>query len=135
MDRFLKQASHNEEFHKCICENSSDRFYDWKITSLFYSAIHYLKALALKRAINIGQTHFEIEQNVNPDRPKPVMRITRGAWNEYKKLLQYSRTSRYDGIDTDFETFELLMQTDYEYCIKHLDNFKKYLISQGLEIK
>lgn len=135
MDRFLKQASHNEEFHKCICENSSDRFYDWKITSLFYSAIHYLKALALKRGINIGQTHFEIEQNVNPDRPKPVMRITRGAWNEYKKLLQYSRTSRYDGIDTDFETFELLMQTDYEYCIKHLDNFKKYLISQGLEIK
>lgn len=135
MDRFLKQASHNEEFHKCICENSSDRFYDWKITSLFYSAIHYLKAMAFKRAINIGQTHFEIEQNVNPDRPKPVMRITKGAWNEYKKLLQYSRTSRYDGIDTDFETFELLMQTDYEYCIIHLDNFKKYLISQGLEIK
>ncbi|MFY8186568.1 MAG: HEPN domain-containing protein [Flavobacterium sp.] len=135
MDRFLKQALHNEEFHKCICDNSSDKFYDWKITSLFYTAIHYLKALALKRGINIGQTHHEIEQNVNPDRQRPAMRITKGAWSEYKNLLHYSKTSRYDGVDTDFETFELLMQKDYEYCVKHLDNFKKYLIGQGLEIK
>ena len=135
MDRFLKQAIHNEEFHKCICDNSSDKFYDWKITSLFYTAIHYLKALALKRGINIGQTHHEIEQNVNPDRQRPAMRITKGAWSDYKNLLHYSKTSIYDGVDTDFETFELLMQKDYEYCVKHLDNFKKYLIGQGLEIK
>jgi hypothetical protein len=135
MDRFLNQASHNEEFHNCICENFADKFYDWKITSLFYTAIHYLKALATKRGIDIGQTHHEIELNVNPDRHKPLMRITKGAWSEYKKLLQYSRTSRYDGVNTDFETFELIMKADYEYCVKHLDNFKKYLIGQGLEIK
>jgi hypothetical protein len=93
-----------------------------------------LKALALQKRIDIGQTHAEIEQNVNPDRHKPLMRITRGAWCDYKKLLHYSRTSRYDGINTDYETFELLMKTDYEYCLKHLDNFKKYIKGQGLEI-
>jgi hypothetical protein len=135
MDRFLKQAIHNEAFHKCICDNSSDNFYDWKITSLFYTAIHYLKALALKRGINIGQTHHEIEQNVNPDKNKPLMRVSKNAWYEYKKLLHYSRNSRYDGIDTDFETFELIMKVDYEECLKHLDTFKKYIKGQGLEIK
>lgn len=53
MDRFLNQATHNEEFHSCLCENFTEKFYDWRITSLFYTAIHYLKALALKRVIDI----------------------------------------------------------------------------------
>lgn len=79
MDRFLNQALHNEEFHKCICENFSDKFYDWKIATLFYTAIHYLKALALKKGIDIGQTHHEIELNVNPDRNNSSMRITKNA--------------------------------------------------------
>lgn len=112
----------------------SEKYYDWKITSLFYTAIHYLKALALKKGIDIGQTHHEIEQNVNPDRHNCSMRIKKGAWLEYKSLLQYSRTSRYDGIETDFETFEEIMKIDYQYCLTHLENFKKYIKSQGLEI-
>lgn len=63
------------------------------------------------------------------------MRVSRNAWNEYKKLLQYSKNSRYDGIDTDFETFELIMQVDYEECVKHLDAFKKYVKGKGVEIQ
>lgn len=134
MNRFLNQASHNENFHSSICEKFSDNFYDWKITSLFYTAIHYLKALASKRGIDIGQTHHEIELNVNPDRHNSSMRITKAAWKEYKNLLRYSKNSRYDGINTDSETFETLMKSDYEYCVQHLDNFKKYMKSQGLQI-
>ena len=135
MDRFLNQATHNEEFHSCLCENFTEKFYDWRITSLFYTAIHYLKALALKRGIDIGQTHHEIELNVNPDRNNCKMRIKKGAWSDYKSLLQYSRTSRYDGIDTDFETFEELMKCDYEFCLTHLNSFKKYIQSQGITIE
>ncbi len=124
MNRYLNQAAHNEEFHKSIGENFTNKFYDWRITSLFYTAIHYLKALAHKRDINIGQTHHEIELNINPQRNNSSMRITKGAWREYKSLLQYSRTSRYEGIDTDIETFEIIMKTDYGNCVQHLDNFK-----------
>ncbi|WP_166922660.1 HEPN domain-containing protein [Flavobacterium poyangense] len=134
MNRFLTQASHNENFHSCICEKFSDNFYDWKITSLFYTAIHYLKALASKRGIDIGQTHHEIELNVNPDRHNSSMRISKTVWKEYKNLLRYSKNSRYDGINTDSETFEALMKSDYEYCLQHLDNFKKYMKGQGLQI-
>ncbi|WP_028892696.1 HEPN domain-containing protein [Tenacibaculum sp. 47A_GOM-205m] len=135
MDKFLNQASHNEKFHQCICENFSDKFYDWKITTLFYIAIHYLKALAAKRGIDIGQTHHEIEQNVNPKKNNASMRIKQGAWMEYKSLLNYSRTSRYDGIVSDFETFEIIMENDYKMAVKNLDNFKKYIQKQGIEVK
>ncbi|MCC5916437.1 MAG: HEPN domain-containing protein [Cryomorphaceae bacterium] len=118
-----------------MCDNFSEKFYDWKITTLFYIAIHYLKALAAKRGIDIGQTHFEIEQNVNPRKDNASMRIKQGAWMEYKSLLNYSRSSRYDGIDSDIETFEKIMKIDYQMALKNLENFKKYLKGQDIKIK
>lgn len=93
MQHHIDQANHNKDFHSCIQDNFYERFYDWKITVLFYIALHYLKALYLKRNMNIGDTHFDIEQNVNPDRPNPTMTITKGAWREYKNLFNYSRTA------------------------------------------
>ena len=134
MNRFLSQASHNEEFHECICENFSDKFYDWKITTLFYIAIHYLKALASKKGIDIGQTHYEIEQNVNPLKHNASMRIKKGAWMQYKSLLNYSKTSRYEGVVSDFETFENIMKNDYEMALINLEKFKKYIEKQGLDV-
>lgn len=130
----IQQAKHNEKFHECICEQFPDRFFDWKITVLFYQAIHYLKALAAQKGLRIGDTHHEIELNINPDRPKNVMPITRGAWREYNSLFQYSQTARYNGV-TDFETFEKLKEVDYGFAKKNLENFKKYLLSVGLKME
>jgi hypothetical protein len=133
MQNHLDQSTHNRDFHTCIDTEFNDQFYDWKITVLFYVGIHWLKALAAKRGIDIGETHYDIEQNVNPDRHNAQMRITKGAWREYKNLFNYSRTARYEGI-TDIKTFEQLKQVDHGYCLQHLDNFKKYLESQGLTL-
>jgi hypothetical protein len=133
MQQHIDQATHNQKFHDTIDCNFDGQFHDWKITVLFYVAIHYLKALASSRNIDIGETHYEIEQSVNPDRQNSKMKITRGAWREYKNLFNYSRTARYEGI-TDFETFEKLKQLDHSYCLTHLDNFKKYIQSQGITI-
>lgn len=133
MQQHIDQASHNQKFHDSIDTQFGGQFYDWKITVLFYVAIHYLKALASQRGIDIGETHYEIEQSVNPDRYSAKMRLSRNAWREYKNLFNYSRTARYEGI-TDFATFEKLKQIDHSYCVQHLDNFKSYLRSQGLPI-
>lgn len=130
VEKHLKQAKHNEDFHQCVCDSFPENFHDWKITTLFYIAIHYLKALAAKRAIDIGQTHFEIEQNINPLKNNASMRISRGAWMEYKSLLQYSKNSRYEGIATDHVTFEAIMANDYQFAQKNLGNFKKYIDKQ-----
>lgn len=133
MQQHIDQASHNQKFHDSIDTQFGGQFYDWKITVLFYVAIHYLKALASQRGIDIGETHYEIEQSVNPDRYSAKMRLSRNAWREYKNLFNYSRTARYEGI-TDFATYEKLKQIDHSYCVQHLDNFKNYLRSQGLPI-
>jgi hypothetical protein len=133
MKEHLDQASHNADFHACLVDKFSTRFFDWKITVLFYEAIHYLQALADKRGIDIGQTHKEIHSNVNPNSAGAKMRITSGAWREYSSLFNYSLTSRYSGI-TDKSTFELLMENDHGYCLKHLENFKKYICSQAVPI-
>jgi len=133
MQHHIEQARHNQTFHDCIETQFIGQFHDWKITVLFYIALYYLKALATSRGIHIGETHYDIEQNVNPDRPNAKMRITKNAWRDYKSLFQYSRTARYEGI-TDIATFEQLNQMDHAYCIQHLDNLKKYLQGQGLII-
>ena len=126
MQQHLNQAKHNRDFHDCIQTQFEGQFCDWKITVLFYVAIHYLKALATKKGIYIGETHYDIEHNVNPDRNGAKMRITRNAWREYKNLFNYSRTARYEGI-TDISTFEQFKQIDHSYCLQHLENFKNTL--------
>jgi hypothetical protein len=133
MRKHLDQATHNQDFHDQINESFCDKFYDWKITVLFYVAIHYLKALAVKRNFNIGDTHHEIEQNVNPDRDSAIMKIKRGAWVDYKSLYRYSKSSRYEGI-TDNDTFEKIKKVDHSFCLVHLENFKKYVKAQNIEI-
>ncbi len=133
MQQFLDQASHNQDFHDSIVQNFNDRFYDWKITALFYIAVHMLKALAAMRGIDIGSSHQEIEKSVNPDRSGACMRIQRTAWRNYSTLYHYSRTARYEGL-TDMNTFESLMQTDHYCCLTHLADFKKYIIGQGVPI-
>ncbi len=131
MNQHLLQVKHNERFHQSIETQFADQFYDWKVTVLFYVAIHCLQTLAAQKGINIGNSHYEIENNINPDRHNAKMRITKGAWRQYKNLMEYSRTSRYEGV-TDFETFEKIRKLDHSYCLIHLDNFKKYISSQGV---
>jgi len=103
MEKHLLQATHNKDFHDCIDSSFSNRFYDWKITVLFYIAIHCLKAFAVKKKVDIGDTHREIEKNINPDNPQRILSITRTAYINYRDLYQSSKTARYEGI-TDFET-------------------------------
>jgi hypothetical protein len=134
MQQYIDQAEHNLEFHNCIHGQFNDRFFDWKITALFYTAIHYLKALADQRRINIGQTHQDIERNVNPERPNPIMPITKNAWRAYKALYRYSHTARYEGV-TDIKTFNTLKEIDYGFAKQNLVFFAKYIKGQGVTIE
>jgi hypothetical protein len=133
MQKHLDQANHNIALHDSICQNFPDQYFDWKITLLFYAALHYLKALASKKGINIGDTHFDIESNCNPKRHNCKMRIKQKAWDEYKGLFNYSQTARYLGID-DKTIFEELKKADYLLSLKHLDTVKKYIKGEGVHI-
>lgn len=133
MHNHLLQSEHNEQFHLKLQEFFPSSFFDWKITVLFYCAIHYLKALAVASKADIGDTHFDIERSVNPDRTTATMRISRTAWINYKRLYHYSRNARYNGI-IDLENFEELKKRDYQMCILHFNDFKKYITSRGIPL-
>ena len=134
MQKHLRQAEHNGNLHEDLQQSFPATYFDWKITLLFYIAIHWLRALAAKEQINIGDTHFDIEANVNPERHNARMRITKGAWREYKALYHYSRSARYEGI-FDPQIFEDLKKADHKMCLQHLGNFKRYLERRGLQIE
>ncbi len=133
MQRFLDQAAHNQDFHDSIDATFQGKYCDWKNTALFYVAIHLMKGLAHHRGIDIGSSHQEIEKNVNPDRHGAKMRISKGAWSDYKSLFRYSHAARYDGFSNP-STFQTLRSLEHRECTLHLQNLKKYLKTQGLPI-
>jgi len=131
MQRFVDQANHNIDFHRCIDTSFENRFTDWKITVLFYIAIHLIKALAEKDKKDIGNSHQEINTNINPENPNAVMKVSRKAWRSYQHLFKTSQTSRYNGI-SDPETFEQIMKTDYQFCLDSFNYLSKYAKGRGI---
>lgn len=129
----INQAEHNEKFHSTICSHSKDKFFDWKITCLFYVAIHALKALAKKNGKNIGATHKQIEISVSPQKSATIMPLPQKAWDNYHNLYRYSKTARYSGF-TEETTFEKLKEMDHNHCLQCLNGFKGYIKGQGVPL-
>lgn len=126
MQKHLLQAEHNQNLHDCINTQFNGQFCDWQIVILFYVALHYLKALAAHRKINIGSTHEEIESCVNPYRNDAIMRISKSAWNCYRNLKKYSTTARYEGF-IDYQLFSVLMKDNHTSCLSEVGLFKGYV--------
>lgn len=131
MNEFHKQALHNKEFLDCI-EKQFEKFFDWKITVNFYIAIHLLKALAKKRNKDIGQTHYDIANSLDPGRTRsPIMPMPPEMWKKYKRMFQYSIDSRYQGVLTP-EIREIALKRDLVEVNKLQTTFCAYMRSEGI---
>lgn len=128
------QASHNKEFHDMACKHAPELYYDWKITCLFYVAIHYLKALAHKRKKDIGDHHHDINRNIKRGKHNPTMPISDTAYDNYMRLFHYSQSARYDGFE-NVDVFNKMKKADYAHALKCFENFEKFIISSGIKIK
>ena len=132
MNDFYRQAKHNKDFLDSIESNFPDRYYDWKITVTFYISIHLLKCLAKKRNHNIGATHEDVSRSLNPRKcSKQVFPFPEWAWNKYSDMLQYSKTSRYDGISDEKIVFSA-QKKNYQECKKLFSSFCSYMKSNGI---
>ncbi len=99
-------------------ETFPNKYFDWKITLVFYCAIHLLKELAHKNNKIIGDTHFDILNNINPHPRtgfKPTLPVSKTQFDFYNDTFQYSRVARYTGI-TDYKVFEAQRKADYKIC-------------------
>ena len=130
---YKKQAKHNEFFHKNTCDHFPEDFYDWKITTLFYVAIHYVKALANQLNIDIGQDHYSIKGNIkyqDSSSKYPKMAFNKKAYGYYDYLYRTSQISRYNGFINksnffvDDATFQNIMKDEHSQFVAALDKVK-----------
>ena len=85
----LAQALHNEQ----LCSFLEDTPYsDWRVTSTFYAALHYIEAYldTLKPPI-----HCRI--HVERDRVIANFPVTNALYNDYRNLKDLSAEARYSG--------------------------------------
>lgn len=127
---FVNQLNHNVKFLCDQCENFPDKYFDWKVTSSFYVAIHAIKALAEKRGIYIGSNHQEIERNINPHRNNASMRISNTCWFGYVNLKNASRDSRYIAFEI-LEDHEDHFREAFPECFDRMNVVINYCKTQG----
>lgn len=132
MERNTSQAKHNEEFFSLLKEKLPHSFYDWKLTVVFYAALHYVKAFSIYRGIDIGDTHFDMMNSIFPkDGSEPKLKLPKEVRSYYKTMYRYSRACRYDGFLT-IENFNRICEANLNYSLSALDKMKAYFKSQGL---
>lgn len=136
MGAFVEQVKHNESLLLHLENQFPDKYFDWKITLTFYCSIHLVKELALKNGKVIGESHFDILNNINPN-PRagiiPTMPISKTQFDFYNDMFQYSRVARYTGI-TDYTVFEAQRKADYNICKIIYPKLKAYYIKRGVVI-
>jgi hypothetical protein len=133
MNDFYNQAKHNLKFLEAIEASFPEDYFDWKITVLYYVSIHMLKCWAKQRGADIGRTHQEIANSLNPRRGRQVTPLPEWVWDKYSDLLRYSQSSRYDGINNAAIVLSA-QKKNYQECKKLFQSFCSYMKSKGIEL-
>ena len=133
MSTSLQQVLHNENFHLHLCATSFDRFVDWKITCLFYAALHLIKELAHTRKVNLGDKHESMINNLNPTNFNRKLLVKKDFYDSYSLLFSLSRSARYDGF-LNYDAF-IERQTPRYIRSQEIYNYlKKEVIRLGVII-
>lgn len=98
VQKYYQQAIHNYTFFCEVHSKLPDIFYDWKITVLFYTAIHLLRALMVEREVNVGDSHNALRKAINPGNQNAEKPVKRHCYNSYIVLYNSSLEVRYSGF-------------------------------------
>lgn len=97
--KHIQQAKHNEQLAEYL---TGTAYADWRATSLFYAALHFVQAYFL--SLTPPQryaTHFERDLAIENDQQ------IGGIWSEYRSLKDWSTRARYNGVkpnEADFKS-------------------------------
>lgn len=92
-DNYSDKYKHNESFVDFL--NTSEKFPDWMIIGIFYSALHYMNLFLYSQYnIDIGSINSHVKRNlaINDNCSKNISM-------QYNTLYDLSRTARYQYID------------------------------------
>lgn len=129
-EKYLKQYKHNESFYDVIMGDPDlkDEFLDWKTTVLFYCALHRIKEHLCKKGVRSKEmnSHREISDLLKLDEFK----LPNKGNQSYSALYEYSRESRYSGIELTSGFNSLMMEN-----FKQSKQFFKDLLTELTKCK
>lgn len=125
----IKQAKSNLNFLE-ESNIKTKNFFDWYITTIFYSAVHLINAHTVKSKDLHFNSHQKVGNAINPFNTIPICPVSEDCYNSYIALKKKSRISRYlckDGSsDTDREKAVHVYEKDFKRSLIHLDTILTY---------
>lgn len=92
-NKHLDQAHHNFGFFKNLQATFPKRYNDWKVTVLFYTALHAIEAIAEHKKIDLGDSHKDREKAIKPG--SSIMPVSQSVFNHYRYIKKASVDCRY----------------------------------------
>lgn len=132
VQKHYKQAVHNYRFFCEVHSKLPEAFYDWKITVLFYTAIHLLRALLAERDVQLDDSHHALRNAINPksSRTTSVSPVKKHCYNSYLTLYNASLEVRYSGFLNPKKQQQYLKRK-FNTCRQALQSIDAYMKSQG----
>lgn len=121
MQQHLNQAKHNESFLSVVETHFPDNFFDWKITIIFYIAVHYIDAYFAsygEHTYSHEDRREKLEYGANS--------VSMAFIDHYNNLYNICRNARYNGF-TDEQAYLRLQQNKLAEAKKNLKFIKNYI--------
>jgi hypothetical protein len=134
MDNHLLQVTHNEGLLAHLETTCPRSFNDWKVTLVYYIALHQMRAFGKFMHVSIGRSHKDLEVAMkNQGASVPNLDVDRECADSYMILESVSRAARYDGID-DPSIFEHINGKRLSFSKLKLQKIKNHLEAKGLPL-
>ena len=125
------QVKSNLNFLQSISSNESKKFWDWKVTVVFYVGVHLVNAHIAKSVDAHYRSHADVDRAINPFHISPC-KLPENVYLAYKKMQGLSRRSRYLVHDQSKHHSTIAHATidkHFAKSIKHLDILMQYISS------
>lgn len=107
--RHIEQADRNEQCSESLSRLNPTRFTEWEVTTLFYSALHYLEAYLARNGIEYRHPKKHSERKDELAKHPELDSIA----TNYLSLHDYSENARYELAS--YSEAEVAMLRDDEF--------------------
>ncbi|RMD93642.1 MAG: hypothetical protein D6813_03740 [Calditrichaeota bacterium] len=129
----FKTAERNRAYYELLIKSGKKyQLWEWLLTILFYSALHYVKtflAVVHQRPPNTITSHSAL--SVELSRLKRKKQLPKSIQRNYEKFRNYSRIARYHYLesygDWNDPDFVQLVQVD---CVEFFNSIRKFVLHE-----
>lgn len=130
VQQHYNQAIHNYKFFCEVHSKLPKAFYDWKITVLFYTATHLLRALMVENEVDVPPSHAALRKAINPKGRQSRYPVKQHCYNSYNVLYNAAHDARYTGF-LDANKRGDYLKNRFNKCEKAIQSVDGYMKSQG----